>query len=124
MADPKVSVVLPVYNAEKTLRRAVESLLAQTFEDFDLWIVDDCSTDRSLDTIADLVGEDRVRLSLMPEHSGVVAAATLGVVASGGRFIARMDADDVCHPERSPATIEFQERWPRSCRCHLRVLPA
>ncbi len=124
MADPKVSVVLPVYNAEKTLRRAVESLLAQTFEDFDLWIVDDCSTDRSLDTIADLVGEDRVRLSLMPEHSGVVAAATLGVVASGGQFIARMDADDVCHPERLAKQVAMLEADPdlASVGCGVRIV--
>ena len=97
---PSISVVLPAYNAAATLFRAVDSIRAQTFRDWELIVVDDGSTDGTgewLDSIART--EPRLRVLRRP-HAGIVAALNAGLAAARGEFIARMDADDVSHPER------------------------
>jgi glycosyltransferase involved in cell wall biosynthesis len=100
-AMPRVSILLPVRNAEGTLQRAVSSCLAQSFTDFELIIVDDFSIDGSPE-IAERFSSDDSRVSLirLGKHGGVAVAAEAGRRAAKGEFVARMDADDVCHPER------------------------
>ncbi|WP_153133165.1 glycosyltransferase family 2 protein [Dechloromonas hortensis] len=97
---PAVSVVLPVYNGEAYLREAVESILAQTFGDFELIVINDGSKDGSGEILRELAARDpRVVLVERP-NAGLVTTLNEGVARARAEFIARMDADDVARPER------------------------
>ncbi len=100
MKSPVVSVVLPVFNAARTLRAAIESILTQTQGDLELIAIDDGSTDGSgalLDAFA--AADARVRLIRRP-NTGIVGALNDGLAAARAEFIARMDADDIAAPRR------------------------
>lgn len=96
----KISVIMPCFNAEATLARAVQSIREQTFTDWELIIVDDGSTDGSRTIAAELASKDKRIQLVCQTHQGVVAAANAGFSASSGTHIARMDADDASHPTR------------------------
>jgi len=93
---PKLSIILPVYNAEKHLGHAIDSVLNQTFNDFELICIDDGSTDGSL-KVMESYG-DKIRL-IKPSHRGVAAARNLGIAAAKGEFITYLDADDSYVPD-------------------------
>jgi len=93
-----ISVVLPVFNAEQTIERAVASILEQSLPPVELIIVDDGSTDRTIDVLKSFK-DDRIELVQQP-HSGVAAAANAGTKLATSPLIARMDADDVSHQQR------------------------
>lgn len=96
---PIVSIVLPVYNAEKFVCKTVESLLKQSFTDFELIIVNDGSTDKSLQVINEFT-DIRIVIYDKPKNSGIVDTLNIGISLAKGKYIARMDADDIAHPER------------------------
>jgi len=97
---PVVSVVMTVYNAEDYLGEAMDSILAQTFGDFELIVIDDGSTDGSTSMLRDYAARDqRVRLTSRP-NTGVVRAANEGIAQARGKYLARMDSDDVSSPQR------------------------
>jgi len=106
-----ISVVLPVRDGERFVREAVESVLAQTYADLELIVVDDGSTDG---TAAALAGfrDERLRV-LRQEPSGLVAALRRGVAEARAPLVARMDADDVSEPARLERQVELLERRPR-----------
>ena len=107
-----VSVVMPVYNARRYLMRAVQSILDQTFTDFEFIIVDDGSTDRSLKIIRDFEKKDgRIKVISRP-NTGIVGALNDGLQAARGDLIARMDADDVALPERFEKQIAYMQENP------------
>lgn len=100
---PAISVILPVYNAAAYLRAAVESVLGQTFRDFELIAVDDGSTDGSGALLAELARlDERVRVISRP-NTGIVGALNDGVAAARADLLARMDADDAAEPGRLAA---------------------
>ena len=99
-ARPKVSVLLPVYNEERFLEQAAESILRQTESSFELITVDDGSTDGSRALLERLAARDRRIKLLHQPHKGIVAALNRGMRQASGRYVARMDADDLSHPER------------------------
>ena len=106
-ASPAVSVILPVYQAEATVEAAARSILAGSFDNLELVAVDDGSTDGTAACLAALAATDaRVRL-IRREHQGVVAAANTAVAESRAPLIARMDADDVAHPQRVARQVEL-----------------
>lgn len=102
---PKVSVIMSVYNAEKHLRKAIESILNQTFKDFEFIIINDGSTDTSLEIIKSY-HDPRIRL-IEQENQGLAKSLNTGIKTSQGEYIARMDADDVSLPERFQLQAEF-----------------
>jgi glycosyltransferase involved in cell wall biosynthesis len=108
--SPATTVLLPAYQAEATLARAIASVLAQTDPDFELVVVDDGSTDATA-AIAAATGDERVRLVARP-HGGIVAALEAGLAVARGRFVARMDADDVMRPRRLAVQRAMLERDP------------
>ena len=109
-APPRVSVVLPVHNEEQHLEQAIESILRQSQADFELIAVDDGSTDGSADMLARLArGDLRIRLLRQP-RGGIVAALNRGLAEARGAYIARMDADDIAHPERLRLQADFLDR--------------
>jgi hypothetical protein len=103
---------MPVYNAESYVAEAIESVLAQTFRDFEFLIFDDGSTDRSLSIINNYAGQDgRVKVFAKP-HYGYVPLLNEGARMARGHFIARMDADDISLPERFDRQVQFLLREP------------
>jgi glycosyltransferase involved in cell wall biosynthesis len=96
MPSPPISVVMPVNNGEAFLDEAVGSIRAQTFQDFELIIVDDGSRDATPEILRrHAVTDRRIRIVTQPQ-AGVVAALNNGIAASAGPYLARMDADDSC----------------------------
>jgi glycosyltransferase involved in cell wall biosynthesis len=99
-ASPRVSVVLPVWNGERFLAEAVESVLSQTLGSIELLLVDDGSTDATAEISRTYARRDqRVRL-IQLQRSGIAHALNAGIAAARGRYVARMDADDISHPSR------------------------
>src|SRR5690606_27180261 len=99
MNKPAISVFMPVYNGEKFLAATIESVLKQTFTDFEFLIVDDGSTDRSEEIIRQS-GDERIRLISHQENQGIYATNMEGIREAAGEFIALMDHDDICLPDR------------------------
>lgn len=97
----KISVVLPTYNREAYLPEAISSILAQTYKDLELVVIDDGSTDDTPTIMDYYVKKDkRVKYLRLPKNKGISYARNYGVQAAQGDFIAVMDSDDVSHPER------------------------
>lgn len=106
---PAVSVVLPVFNAERFLGEAIDSTLTQTFADLELIAVDDGSTDRSLEILHDYESRDeRVRV-IARSHTGIVGARNEGIKAARGRYVAALDNDDAMYPTRLAEQVVFLE---------------
>lgn len=105
--NPRVSIVMPVYNGERFIAEAVASALAGTFTDFELLVVDDGSTDASIaNARRAAAGDARLRVLSIP-HGGVAAARNAALDAAGGEFIANLDADDVMFPDRLQRQVAF-----------------
>lgn len=103
---PKVSVVLPVFNAEKYIDESVDSVLSQTLTDFELIIIDDGSTDGTHTILNSYLKKDkRIRL-IARENKGLIATLNEGIDLSRGEWIARMDADDIALPDRLQQQME------------------
>lgn len=111
---PLVSVLLPVYNAEAYIARSIESVLRQTYEDLEIIVVDDGSTDGTANIIRELAAADRRIVSLAKPNSGIVDALNYGLAYASGQFIARQDADDISAPARIAMQVEYLNDHP-SC---------
>jgi glycosyltransferase involved in cell wall biosynthesis len=112
-AVPKVSVVMSVFNAEPYLGEAIESILNQSFRDFELVIVDDASTDHSWETLSSYAERDARIVPLRnPSNVGVVRSLNSGLDQSKGVIIVRQDADDISHPERIQRQLAFLDAHP------------
>jgi hypothetical protein len=118
--DPVVSVVVPAYNAEASLDRALESAFAQTYRDFEVIVVDDGSTDATPARLAAWQG--RITALLQP-NGGPASARNTGIRASRGRLIAFLDADDEWLPDKLAAQVEYYEAHPRTGLLHTAVAP-
>jgi hypothetical protein len=105
-AAPTISVLMSVYNGARFLRSAVESVLAQTCRDFEFIVVDDGSTDGSAELLAGFQ-DPRLRLARNPDNVGLTRSLNRCLELARGRFIARMDSDDIAHPERFARQLEF-----------------
>ena len=108
---PRVSVIIPTYNRASLVQEAVASVLAQTYRDFELLVVDDGSTDGTLEALASFAGEIRV-LSL-PVRRGVSGARNAGIAAAQGEWRAFLDADDLWLPEKLARQMAFMEAHPQ-----------
>ena len=122
MPTPRMSVLVPVYNAQLYLAEAIESILKQTFSDFELIAVDDGSKDRSKQILEDLARKDpRVKVISRP-NTGIVGALNDALAASRGELIARMDSDDIALPERFAKQVAHLDQHPDLVLLGSRVL--
>ncbi|VAX14976.1 Glycosyl transferase, group 2 family [hydrothermal vent metagenome] len=108
--SPLVSVILPARNCGPYLKEAVDSVLTQTFENFEILVIDDGSDDGSIETL----GRDDHRLKVIVNPGcGLVDALNAGCKAASGQYLARMDGDDICHPSRLELQVDFLHNNPR-----------
>ena len=105
---PRISIIMPVWNGEKFIAAAVDSLLAQTFTDFELLVIDDGSTDHTPEILRGYT-DPRVRIFRL-DHAGIVVALNHGLAQARADWIARLDADDLSLPRR----LELQWQEPPS----------
>lgn len=103
---PLISVVLPAFNAEKHIADAVKSILNQTFQDFELIVINDGSTDSTISILENLANKDKRIKLITRENKGIVASLNEGIDVAAGGWIARMDADDIALPNRFACQLE------------------
>ena len=106
MSAELVSIVLPIFNGQKYVRAAIDSILCQSHENFELIIVDDGSTDDSL-TIVSSYADPRIKIFKNKKNLGIVDSLNRGISLSNGEYIARMDSDDIAFPNRLKKQLEF-----------------
>jgi glycosyltransferase involved in cell wall biosynthesis len=117
MSAPTISVIIPAYNAERYLDQALDSVLCQTFQDFECIVVDDGSTDSTPQIAA---RRERV-VALRQDNQGASAARNTGIHASRGEFLTFLDADDLWYPERLKIQLEFHQRRPEIDYSHVEL---
>ena len=110
---PLLSVILPVFNCGRYLAKSIESLLTQSFADFELIIIDDGSTDQTRNVITDYCSKDsRIQPVLFDTNQGLINALNRGLTLARGQFIGRQDGDDWSHPHRLQRQVLFLDSHP------------
>jgi len=112
MIAPIISVLTPVLNAAKFLPEAIESILGQTFKDFEFILIDDGSTDNTLNIISSYAAKDDRIILIEKKNTGLTDSLNVGIRKARGKLIARMDADDVSFPERLEKQIAYLRKRP------------
>lgn len=112
--NPQISVVISAYNAEKYVREAIDSIINQSFTDFECIIVDDGSTDKTKEIIKSY--EDK-RIVFIENNHDFIASLNKGMKMAKGKYIARMDADDIMHPDRLKIQYTIMETEPSITVC-------
>ncbi len=108
--NPTVSVITPAFNSEKTIVGTIESVLDQTYQDYEMVIVDDCSTDRTVEIVQTYVTkDDRIRLIQLEQNSGAAVARNTAMREAKGRYIAFLDSDDQWFPEKLEQQLAFMQ---------------
>ena len=119
--QPKVSVILPVWNGERYVSQAVESILSQTFQDFELVIVDDGSDDRTREVLKPYLRLGRITYHRQP-HLGVAMAMNTAIAMAAGEYIAIQDHDDLSLPTRLEHEVEVLDTYPEHALVYSSVL--
>lgn len=118
MKSPRVSIILPAYNRETLVARAIDSVLAQTYPDFELIIVDDASKDGTRAVLEQYRDHPKVRLILSDVNRGGSGARNLGIEAATGELIAFQDSDDVWLPHKLAAQVAALDANPKAGLCY------
>lgn len=113
---PKITVLMPVYNCELYIKDALESILSQTYVDFEFLIIDDASTDKTVSIIKSY-RDSRIQLIEKPANSGYTNSLNQGLKLAKGQYIARMDGDDISLPERFARQVTYLEANPEIVLC-------
>lgn len=118
---PLVSVITPAFNAEKYIAATIESVLAQTYSDWELIIVDDGSTDRTAEIVKNYTARDSRVVYVFQKNAGQSAARNAALMHSHGVYIAFLDADDLFNPEKLEVQTTFLEKNPLCGVCYCRI---
>lgn len=110
--NPLVSVVIPVHNGERYIKESLDSCIAQTYTNTEIIVVNDASTDRTSDILREY--ENKIKIITVEKQNGLGNVINIGIKGSNGKYIARMDADDVMYPTRLEEQVEYMESNP-SC---------
>ena len=115
-----ISVILPVFNVEKYIVECIASILNQTIQDYELLIIDDCSTDKTLEMVAGF-SDNRIKIITKEKNSGLVDSLNLGMQLAKGKYIARMDGDDISVADRFEKQLQVLENDSniKACGCWL-----
>ena len=114
----KVSIITPVYNSEKFLNETIESVLNQTYKNWEMILVDDCSIDNSKEIICEYIKKDkRIKYYQLDKNSGAAVARNYALEKSTGRFIAYLDADDLWESSKLEKQVEFMMSYKYGFTC-------
>jgi glycosyltransferase involved in cell wall biosynthesis len=113
---PAVSVLMPVYNGERFLKEALDSVFSQTYMDFEIIIIDDGSADNTAEIVKQY-DNDKIIYQRNPQNSGIVATLNNGLALVKGKYIIRMDADDIALPQRFQLQVNYMEAHPEVGVC-------
>ena len=118
---PLISVVLPVYNVAPYFKEALDSILNQTIQDFEILVIDDCSTDNTIE-IANSYQDARIKILSKTENKGLIDSLNIGFKAATGKYIARMDGDDINVQDRFEKQLQILENnlQIKACGCWLK----
>ena len=105
---PLVSIIMSVYNEERYIQESLDSVLSQTLDNFELIIIDDCSTDKTAEMIEGY-HDSRIRLYRNKENQGLTKNLNNALRYCRGDYIARMDGDDICLPQRLEKQVQYME---------------
>ena len=100
---PLVSIIMPCYNAECYIAQSIESVLAQTYQNWELLITDDGSTDKSVE----IKNDERINVMVSDEHQGIARTRNMSMSRAKGRFVAFLDSDDIWYPEKLEKQVEY-----------------
>ena len=119
---PRVSIVMPVFNGEKYLREAMDSILAQTFTDWEFIIINEFGSNDKATAILEEYAQNDPRIAVVQnkERLGIAASMNIGLDMAQGEYIARMDADDISMPERLKKQVEFMDSHPEIDICGIK----
>lgn len=105
---PLVSIIMPCYNAERYVAQSIESVLAQTYDNWELLITDDGSTDKSVEIISKYCAkDDRINVLVPDEHQGIARTRNMSISRAKGRFMAFLDSDDIWYPEKLEKQVGY-----------------
>lgn len=116
MSNPKITVVMAVYNGEKYIKESIECVLQQTFQDFELLVINDGSTDGSV-SVVESFQDERIRLIHNEKNSGILFTRNRGLQEARGTYVAVLDCDDLCSPNRLEIQYNFLESNPDIAVC-------
>lgn len=111
-----ISVVLPVYNVASFIKEAIDSILNQTIQDFEIIVIDDCSTDKTIEIVKSY-NDERIRILTKSENKGLIDSLNIGFNAAKGKYIARMDGDDISDLKRFEKQLYVLENNPEIKVC-------
>jgi glycosyltransferase involved in cell wall biosynthesis len=111
--NPLVSIGIPIYNAEKYLSFAIRSVINQSYTNWELILIDDGSSDKSVEVAKGYLFDNRIKLSIDGENKGLNYRLNQQIKLAQGKYFARMDADDIMHPERIQQQVDFLESNPQ-----------
>lgn len=112
MKQPLISIITPVYNAERFLTQTIDSVLNQTFDNFEYLLINDCSTDRSVVILEQYQNQDkRIKVINNVENSGAAVSRNAGLAQARGRYIAFIDSDDYWMPEKLVTQLTFMQKF-------------
>ena len=122
---PAISILMPVYKTAAYLKEAMDSMLSQTFKDFELIVLDDCSPDNA-EEILDTYSDPRIVRYRGEKNQGLANVLNVGIGLAKGRYIARMDSDDISLPERLEVQVNYLEEHPEIdlCSCGMQLFEA
>lgn len=125
MESPLVSILMPVYNTAPYLKEAMDSMLSQTFKDFELIVLNDCSPDNA-DEILDTYNDPRIVRYKGERNMGLSNVLNAGMDIARGKYIARMDSDDISLPNRLEVQVKYMEEHPDIdlCSCGMKMFGA
>ena len=112
MNNPVVSVIMPAYNGEKYISEAIESIINQTYQIWELIIVEDCSQDNTLEIIKRYLNDPRIKLYQNDRNIGIAGSRNKAIQMSTGEYIAIQDDDDISYPERLEEEVMFLDKHP------------
>ena len=115
-SSPRITVLMPVYNCELYIKEAIDSILNQSFSDFEFIIIDDASSDSTV-SIIKAYDDPRIQLIVKQQNSGYTNSLNYGLSIAKGEYIARMDGDDISFSERFEKQIAFLDKNPDVVLC-------
>ena len=111
VSEDLVSIIMPAYNCEKFIGKAIDSVIDQTYNNWEIIVVDDCSTDKTVDVVMEYIKkEPRIKLAKLDKNSGAAAARNKAMELASGRYMAFLDSDDVWFPEKLSKQIAFMQK--------------